>query len=140
YDIPVVRVDEVRLSDYSDEPITRADRRTPVLSQHPAFVLFPPGAAQGITVSHAAAVHRVTAMQGRHSFTGRDVYLHQAAGEVTEWHGYLLPLRVGATVVLTEPPDPSRLTELVAAYGITAADFTPQRLAAFTDHVYRHDL
>ncbi|MFB7876376.1 AMP-binding protein [Nocardia sp. NPDC056064] len=140
YDIPAVRVDGVRLSDYSDEPITRADRRAPVLSEHPAFVLFPPGATQGTTVSHAAAVHRVTAMQGRHSFTGRDVYLHQAAGEVTEWHGYLLPLRVGATVVLTEPPDPGRLTELVAAYGITAADFTPQRLAAFTDHVHRHDL
>ncbi|WP_336084316.1 AMP-binding protein [Nocardia sp. SSK8] len=140
YDIPAVRVDQVRLSDYSDEPITRADRRAPLLAQHPAFVLFPPGATQGITVSHAAAVHRVTAMQGRHSFTGRDVYLHQASGEVTEWHGYLLPLRVGATVVLTEPPDPGRLTELVAAHGITAADFTPQRLAAFTDHVYRNAL
>ncbi|MFE3546764.1 AMP-binding protein [Nocardia sp. NPDC059177] len=138
YDIPVVAIDEVRLSEYSDEPITRADRREPVLPQHPAFVLFPPGVTRGITVSHAAAVHRVTAMQGRHSFTGGDVYLHQ--GEATEWHGYLLPLRVGATVVLTEPPDPSRLTDLIADYGITAADFTPQRLAALTDHVHRGDL
>ncbi|APE37296.1 hypothetical protein BOX37_28960 [Nocardia mangyaensis] len=141
YDIPVVVVDAVPLSDYFDEPILRAERRAPVLPQHPAFVLYPHGATQGITVSHAAAVHRVTGMQGRHGFTGRDVYLHQAgAGEVTEWHGFLLPLRVGATVVLAEPPDPATQAEIIAAYGITAADFTPRRLAAFTDHVARAGL
>lgn len=141
YDIPSVVLDDVPLADYSDEPITRAERRTPVLPQHPAFVLYPHGATQGITISHIAAVHRLTGMQGRHGFTGRDVYLHQAAiGEVTEWHGYVLPLRVGATVVLTEPPDPVRLAGLVADYGVTAADFTPPRLAAFTDHVHRAGL
>ncbi|KAF0848828.1 AMP-binding protein [Nocardia caishijiensis] len=131
YDIPRVVLDEVALSDYSDEPITPGERRTPVLPQHPAFVLYPRGAGQGVTVSHAAAVHRITAMQSRHGLTGRDVYLHQA----TEWHGYVLPLRVGATVVLTEPPDPGRLTDLVVTYGITAADFTPQRLTEFTEHL-----
>ncbi|MEV0434286.1 AMP-binding protein [Nocardia sp. NPDC050413] len=131
YDIPRVVIDDVTLSDYSDEPITPAERRAPVLPQHPAFVLYPRGAGQGVTVSHAAAVHRITAMQSRHGLTGRDVYLHQA----TEWHGYVLPLRVGATVVLTEPPDPARLTDLIATYGITAADFTPQRLTEFTEHL-----
>ncbi|MFC4375715.1 AMP-binding protein [Nocardia halotolerans] len=140
YDIPCVVLDEVASADYSDEPITRGERRNPVLPQHPAFVLYPRGARHGITVSHSAAVHRVTGMQGRHGFTGRDVYLHQAAGTVTEWHGYLLPLRSGATVVLTEPPDPPRLADLVATYGVTAADFTPPRLTAFTDHVDRRGL
>ncbi|MGW6423158.1 AMP-binding protein [Nocardia sp. NPDC055053] len=141
YDIPAVVVDEVPLADYSDEPITRAERRAPVLPEHPAFMLYPHGATQGITISHIAAVHRLTGVQGRHAFTNRDVYLHQAAiGEVTEWHGSVLPLRVGATVVLTEPPDPVRLAGLVADYGVTAADFTPQRLAAFTEHVHRAGL
>ncbi|MFD4428340.1 AMP-binding protein [Nocardia sp. NPDC058497] len=141
YDIPAVVIDEVPLAAYSDEPITRAERRAPVLPEHPAFVLYPHGATQGITISHIAAVHRLTGIQGRHAFANRDVYLHQAAiGEVTEWHGYVLPLRVGATVVLTEPPDPVRLAGLVADYGVTAADFTPQRLAAFTEHVHRAGL
>ncbi|MFD6268249.1 AMP-binding protein [Nocardia asteroides] len=141
YGIPCVVVDEVALAEYSDEPIARSERRAPVLPEHPAFVLYPHGVTQGITVSHIAAVHRLTGMQGRHAFTGRDVYLHQAVvGEVTEWHGYVLPLRVGATVVLTEPPDPARLAELVAAYGVTAADFTPRRLTAFTEHVHRAGL
>ncbi|MFC4125876.1 AMP-binding protein [Nocardia rhizosphaerae] len=136
YDVPAVVLDEVALTGYSDEPLTRAERHAPVLPQHPAFVLYPHGATQGITISHLAAVHRLTGIQGRHGFTGRDVYLHQSElGEVTDWHGYVLPLRVGATVVLTEPPDAQRLTRLVADYGVTAAEFTPARLSAFTDYV-----
>ncbi len=136
YDIPAVALDAVRLGDYSDEPISRSERRAPVLPQHPAFVLYPHGATHGITISHIAAVHRLTGIQGRHGFTGRDVYLHQAEiGAVTDWHGYVLPLRVGATVVLTEPPDPVRLTRLIADYGVTAAEFTPPRLSAFTEYV-----
>ncbi|MFF2393835.1 AMP-binding protein [Nocardia sp. NPDC058114] len=135
YDIPTVTVDRASLSTYSSEPIARGEHRAPILPQHPAFVLFPPGATHSVTISHAAAVHRVTAMQARHHLTTRDVYLHQShTGDATAWHGYLLPLRVGATVVLTEPPDPTRLAALIAAYGVTVTDFTPHFPPARTSH------
>ncbi|WP_446225544.1 AMP-binding protein [Nocardia sp. IBHARD005] len=135
YDIPAVTIDRVDLSAYSSEPIARSEHRAPILPQHPAFVLFPPGATHSVTISHAAAVHRVTAMQSRHNLTTRDVYLHQAhTGDATAWHGYLLPLRVGATVVLTEPPDPTRLAALITTYGITTTDFTPHFTPAHPTH------
>ncbi|MFD3743696.1 AMP-binding protein [Nocardia sp. NPDC058633] len=135
YDIPTVTVDGVDLSTYSSEPIARGEHRAPILPQHPAFVLFPPGTTHSVTISHAAAVHRVTAMQARHNLTTRDVYLNQAdSGDATAWHGFLLPLRVGATVVLTEPPDPTRLAALITAYGITTTDFTPHFVAVDPTH------
>lgn len=135
YDIPTVTVDRVALSAYSSEPIGRSEHRAPILPQHAALVLFPPGSTHSVTISHAAAVHRVTAMQARHHLSTRDVYLHQAhTGDATAWHGYLLPLRVGATVVLTEPPDLSRLAGLITAYGITTTDFTPHFAPAHPTH------
>ncbi|TCK00104.1 AMP-binding protein [Nocardia alba] len=140
YDIPTVTVDRARLSSYSSEPIARGEHRVPILPQQPALVLFPPGATHSVTISHAAAVHRVTAMQARHRLTTRDVYLHQShTGDATAWHGYLLPLRVGATLVLTEPPDPTRLAALITAYGITTTDFTPLFAPASThaDRLFR---
>ncbi|WP_410870785.1 AMP-binding protein [Nocardia sp. A7] len=138
YDIPTVTVDRVALAAYSSEPIARSEHRTPVLTQHPAIVLFPPGSTHSVTISHAAAVHRVTAMQARHHLTTRDVYLHQAhIGDTTAWHGYLLPLRVGATVVLTEPPDPTRLAALITSYGVTTTDFIPFHAPPAGDRLYR---
>ncbi len=138
YDIPTVTIDRVALSTYSSEPIARSEHRSPVLPRHPAIVLFPPGTTHSVTISHAAAVHRVTAMQARHNLTTRDTYLHQAhTGDTTAWHGYLLPLRVGATVVLTEPPDPTRLAALITAYGITTTDFTPYHAPPAGDRLYR---
>ncbi|MGY0501699.1 AMP-binding protein [Nocardia sp. FBN12] len=138
YDIPTVTIDRVTLSAYSSEPISRSEHRTPILPQHPAIVLFPPGTTHSVTISHAAAVHRVTAMQARHHLTTRDTYLHQAhTGDTTAWHGFLLPLRVGATVVLTEPPDPTRLAALITTYGITTTDFTPYHEPPAGDRLYR---
>ncbi|MFE3319239.1 AMP-binding protein [Nocardia sp. NPDC059195] len=135
YDIPTVTIDRVALSGYSSEPIARSEHRAPILPQHPAFVLFPPGKTHSVTISHAAVVHRVTAMQSRHNLTTRDTYLYQAhTGDATAWHGYLLPLRVGATVVLAEPPDPARLAALITAYGITTTDFTPHFTPARRTH------
>ncbi|MFD3592873.1 AMP-binding protein [Nocardia sp. NPDC058640] len=136
YDIPSVLIDKVALSTYSDDPITPTERRT--LTHHPAFVLFPPGATHSVTISHAAAVHRVTAVQARHHLTTGDIHLHQShSGDPTAWHGYLLPLRVGATVILSEPPDPTRLADLITAYGITTTDFTPHFAPANPDRLYR---
>ncbi|MFE1593572.1 AMP-binding protein [Nocardia sp. NPDC058705] len=134
YDIPTVAIDRVALSTYSSEPIARTEHHAPILPQHPAIVLFPPGATNSVTISHAAAVHRVTAMQARHNLTARDVYLHQSH---TAWHGYLLPLRVGATVILTEPPDPTRLATLITTYGVTTTDFPPFHALPTGEGLYR---
>ncbi|MFD3703756.1 AMP-binding protein [Nocardia sp. NPDC058658] len=134
YDIPTIAIDRVTLSTYPSEPIARTEHRTAILPQHPALVLFPPGATHSVTISHAAAVHRVTAMQARHNLTTLDVHLHQSH---TAWHGYLLPLRIGATVILTEPPDPTRLATLVTSYGITTTDFPPFHAPPTGEGLYR---
>ncbi|MFC6014268.1 AMP-binding protein [Nocardia lasii] len=138
YDVPSVTIDRIPLSTYATDPLTRDEHRAPVLPRHPAFVLFPPGATHSLTISHAAAVHRLTAMQSRHHLTARDVHLHQShTGEPGTWHGYLLPLRVGATVVLSDPPDPTRLADLLAAHAITTTDFTPYHDLPAGDRLHR---
>ncbi|GGK49800.1 AMP-binding protein [Nocardia camponoti] len=115
-EFPVVVLDRVHLSHYSDEPLAASDRETAVLPSHPAFILFGPGSARATHVTHAAAVNRLVDEPGRH-FTARDVHLQPDIGSVTtQWRGYLAPLRVGATLVLTEAtPDPNHRADVLAS-------------------------
>ncbi|MGW5572497.1 AMP-binding protein [Nocardia thailandica] len=138
---PVIALDRFAGAGLSDEPLAPAERRGPLVADHTALLLYPGGAGHGVPVSHAALVHRLVGMQTRHGFDRDDVYLHRSAtGGPAELDGYLLPLRVGATLILAAPgesADNAYLTGLIAGYGVTATDFTADRLREFADHLRR---
>lgn len=139
--VPVIEIDRFATTALSDEPLTPAERRVPLVADHPALLLHTGDTGHGVPISHAALVHRLVGMQTRHGFDGADVYLHRSAtGGPAELDGYLLPLRVGATLILAAPGDSADnayLTGLVAGYGVTATDFTADRLRDFADHLHR---
>ncbi|MQY25651.1 non-ribosomal peptide synthetase [Nocardia aurantia] len=135
---PVHTVDTLDLSDFSAEPIGAAELGTPLLPDHPAYVLFTSGSTgrpKGVVVSHRAIHNQMAWMAAQHEFGPDDVYLQKTATtfDVSLW-GWFLPLRAGARLVLAEPGgqrDPAYLAQLVAARGVTVTDFVPSVLQVF---------
>lgn len=78
-------------------------------------------------------------MIARYALGPDEVYLQKTATtfDVSLW-GFLLPLRVGATVVLARSGgrrDPQYLAELIEWHGVTVTDFVPSLLSAFLRQV-----
>ena len=59
---PVVRIDELDLSDHSTAPVTDADRRAPLRAANTAYVIFTSGSTgrpKGVAVSHGAIANQL---------------------------------------------------------------------------------
>ncbi|WP_051175576.1 non-ribosomal peptide synthase/polyketide synthase, partial [Nocardia exalbida] len=140
--VATVLVDAIALDGYSGDPIAADERSAPIHPGSPAYVIFTSGSTgkpKGVGVSHAAIVNQMTWMQSRYGLTADDVYLQKTATtfDVSLW-GYFLPLRVGATLVLTAPDghrDPGYLTQVIAERRVTVTDFVPSMLSVFAGHV-----
>nr|WP_245553364.1 non-ribosomal peptide synthetase [Nocardia veterana] len=133
-----IAVDELDLSHYADDPVTDADRRSPLRPDHLAYVIFTSGSTgrpKGVAVSHAAIVNRLLWMQSEYGLTTEDVVLQKTpvTFDVSVWELFW-PLQVGARLVVAAPQghrDPDYLARVVAAESVTTLHFVPSMLAAF---------
>ncbi|MFE3446653.1 non-ribosomal peptide synthase/polyketide synthase [Nocardia sp. NPDC059180] len=134
----VLDVDQFDTSDYSDEPLTDADRLGALTGAHAAYVIFTSGSTgrpKGVTVSHAAIVNRLVWMQSAYRLDCADVVLQKtpATFDVSVWE-FFWPLQIGARLVLAAPEghrDPAYLADVIDAEAVTVMHFVPSMLAAF---------
>ncbi|WP_189594919.1 condensation domain-containing protein [Nocardia cerradoensis] len=139
--IPLLRLDTMDLGGFDPSPIRPQELLSPLLPEHPAYVVFTPATAArptGAVLSHAALDQQLEWMSAAYPLGSRDVYLQWTAvtADVALW-GCLLPLRAGATLVLAargSERDPRVLAETVAAHSVTVTDFSPAALSEFAEH------
>ncbi|WP_245910083.1 non-ribosomal peptide synthetase, partial [Nocardia amikacinitolerans] len=133
-----VRIDELDLSAYSDEPLTDADRHRPLRTGNTAYVIFTSGSTgrpKGVAVSHAAIINRLVWGHAQYGLAADDVVLQKtpATFDVSVWE-FFWPLQVGARLVIAKPDghrDPAYLAQLIIDEQITTAHFVPSMMSLF---------
>ncbi|WP_460745720.1 non-ribosomal peptide synthase/polyketide synthase, partial [Nocardia goodfellowii] len=133
-----VELDTLELSEFSDAPVTDADRLAPLRPDNTAYVIYTSGSTgrpKGVAVSHAAIVNRLVWMHAQYGLTAGDVVLQKtpATFDVSVWE-FFWPLQVGARLVVAKPDghrDPAYLTQLIVDEGVTTVHFVPSMLAVF---------
>ncbi|BAH32546.1 putative non-ribosomal peptide synthetase [Rhodococcus erythropolis PR4] len=136
--VPVVEVDVVDVSGFSDNPVSDIDRVSPLLSGNAAYVIFTSGSTgrpKGVSVSHAAIVNRLAWMQDEYGLDSSDVVLQKTpfTFDVSVWELFW-PLQVGARLVVAVPDghrDPRYLTSVIVGEGVTTVHFVPSMLEVF---------
>ncbi|TQM30377.1 non-ribosomal peptide synthase/polyketide synthase [Nocardia bhagyanarayanae] len=134
----VLDVDQFDTTDYSDAPLTDADRLAALVPGNAAYVLFTSGSTgepKGVVVSHAAIVNRLLWMQAEYELTAEDVVLQKtpATFDVSVWE-FFWPLQIGARLAVARPDghrDPRYLAELIDRERVSVAHFVPSMLAVF---------
>ncbi|MFD9452233.1 amino acid adenylation domain-containing protein [Streptomyces sp. NPDC059985] len=119
-------------------PLSDADRTTPLLPRHPAYVIFTSGSTgrpKGVMVEHEAIVNRLRWMQHTYQLTNNDRVLQKtpAGFDVSVWE-FFWPLTQGTPLVIARPDghkDPEYLTQLIRQQHITVLHFVPSMLTAF---------
>ncbi|MBF6302794.1 non-ribosomal peptide synthase/polyketide synthase, partial [Nocardia amamiensis] len=133
-----IEIDLISLTDYSDAPVTDADRGAPLRPSNTAYVIFTSGSTgrpKGVAVSHAAIVNRLVWMQDEYGLDGTDVVLQKtpATFDVSVWE-FFWPLQVGARLVVAKPDghrDPAYLAQVITDERVTTAHFVPSMLSVF---------
>ncbi|KAA8879752.1 amino acid adenylation domain-containing protein, partial [Nocardia colli] len=133
-----VRIDQLDLSEFSDAPLTDADRHKPLRPANTAYVIFTSGSTgrpKGVAVSHAAIVNRLVWMHAEYGLAAYDVVLQKtpATFDVSVWE-FFWPLQVGARLVIAKPDghrDPAYLARLIIEERVSTAHFVPSMLSVF---------
>ncbi|MBF5002532.1 amino acid adenylation domain-containing protein, partial [Nocardia sp. BSTN01] len=141
-DRPVLRLDELDLADYSDEPLTDADRLAPLRPSNPAYTIFTSGSTgrpKGVTVPHSAVVNQIRWITGEYGIGAGDVVLFKtpATFDVSVWELFA-PLSVGGRMIVATPDghrDPRYLADVIAAEQVTMTSFVPSMLTVFSGAV-----
>ncbi|MFD6395686.1 non-ribosomal peptide synthase/polyketide synthase [Nocardia sp. NPDC060249] len=138
----VITLDTVDLAGLPLGPIAGAERVSPLLPEHTAYVIFTSGSTglpKGVGVPHRAIVHQLDWLAQQFGFTAGDAVLHKTpiTFDASVWE-LLLPQRVGARTVIARPGghgDPAYLAALITEHHIDTAQFAPTLLAAYLAHV-----
>ncbi|MEW2547321.1 amino acid adenylation domain-containing protein [Streptomyces sp. NPDC047002] len=112
----------------------------PVRAGQPAYAVFTSGSTgepKGAVLTRQGLYNRLVWTARAHGIGPEDVVLHKTpiSFDVAVWE-LLLPLAVGARVVVAEPgghQDPGYLAGLIRAEGVTTAHFVPSMLRAYLD-------
>ena len=136
--LPVLMVDELELSGYSDAPVTYAERVSPLRPEHLAYVIFTSGSTgrpKGVGVSHAGLRHQMQWLIREFGIGADDVVLVKtpATFDASVWEP-LAPLLCGGRIVIATPDghrDTRYLAEVIAAERVTMASFVPSLLTVF---------
>ncbi|WP_460727184.1 amino acid adenylation domain-containing protein, partial [Nocardia heshunensis] len=139
---PVLVIDTLDVSGYSDAVVTDADRVAPLRSSNAAYVIFTSGSTgrpKGVAVSHAAAVNQIAWITSEYALSADDVVLLKTPQtfDVSVWELFG-PLAVGGRMVVATPDghrDPGYLAEVIAAEGVTITSFVPSMLSVFATSV-----
>ncbi|WP_433682548.1 non-ribosomal peptide synthase/polyketide synthase [Nocardia sp. CA-119907] len=134
----VLDVDLFDTDDYSDAPLTDADRLGALAPGNAAYVIFTSGSTgrpKGVAVSHGAIVNRLVWMQEAYALTCDDVVLQKtpATFDVSVWE-FFWPLQIGARLVVAQPDghrDPAYLARVIRRERVSVAHFVPSMLVVF---------
>ncbi|QXC44704.1 non-ribosomal peptide synthetase [Rhodococcus qingshengii] len=140
--VPVVEVDVVDVSGFSDAPVSDVDRVAPLRSGNTAYVIFTSGSTgrpKGVAVSHRSVVNQVSWLAERYAVSGSDVVLFKTpvTFDVSVWELFV-PLAVGARLVVATHDghrDPGYLASVVAAESVSMVSFVPSMLEVFVDQL-----
>ncbi|WP_460972598.1 amino acid adenylation domain-containing protein, partial [Prescottella soli] len=140
--VPVVDVDTLDLSAYSDAPIVDADRAAPLRGASTAYVLFTSGSTgrpKGVTVPHTAVVNLSSWMQAEYGLGALDRVLLKTpfTFDASVWELFW-PLQTGASVAVASRDahrDPAALARAIREQAVTVAQFVPSVLDATIDHL-----
>ncbi|WP_371595656.1 amino acid adenylation domain-containing protein, partial [Rhodococcus sp. YH3-3] len=140
--VPVVEVDVVDVSGFSDAPVSDVDRVSPLRSGNTAYVIFTSGSTgrpKGVAVSHRSVVNQVSWLAERYAVSGSDVVLFKTpvTFDVSVWELFV-PLAVGARLVVATHDghrDPGYLASVVAAESVSMVSFVPSMLEVFVDQL-----
>ena len=118
-----------------------AERKSPLLPEHPCYVIYTSGSTgnpKGATNTHQALVNRILWMQDAYRLDETDCVLQKTpySFDVSGWEFYW-PLLVGARMVIALPGshrDPGYLVNTIIGSGVTTIHFVPSMLKAFLDN------
>ncbi len=133
-----VEVDRVDYTSQSTAPVRDAERTAPLRLSNTAYVIYTSGSTgrpKGVAVEHSAIHNQMEWMLAEYPMDSSDVYLQKTATtfDVSLW-GFFLPLRVGATMVLSTPDghrDSVYVANKIAEHRVTVTDFVPSMLTVF---------
>ncbi|MEV6135891.1 amino acid adenylation domain-containing protein [Nocardia sp. NPDC051990] len=146
-ELPTITIDELDLSGYAEQPVTDAERISPLRSSNPAYVIFTSGSTgrpKGVAVPHTAVVNQIRWITGEYGIGADDVVLFKtpATFDVSVWELFG-PLSTGGRIVVANPDghrDPQYLAEVIAAERVTMTSFVPSMLSVFAGAVDGSDL
>ncbi|MBB5959617.1 amino acid adenylation domain-containing protein/non-ribosomal peptide synthase protein (TIGR01720 family) [Saccharothrix tamanrassetensis] len=124
------------LDEHTGTDPTDADRTTPLLAAHPAYLIYTSGSTgrpKGVVIPHQAVVNRMLWMQEAVPLHERDTVLHRTSFtfDASVWELFA-PLIAGARVLLAsheDQRDVSTLARLVARNNVTVMEVAPFLLA-----------
>ncbi|MGA9870983.1 MAG: amino acid adenylation domain-containing protein, partial [Rhodococcus sp. (in: high G+C Gram-positive bacteria)] len=139
----VVDVDTLDLTGYEDTEAVESVESVPIAPVRPdnvAYTIFTSGSTgrpKGVSVSHRAVVNQLEWLADEFGVVPEDTVLQKTSigFDASVWE-VLLPLSVGARIVLAEPEghrDPQYMTDVIASEAITIAQFVPSVLALMID-------
>ena len=127
---------------FSDSIVTQAERLTPLLPKHLAYLIYTSGSTgipKGTGNSHEAVVNHMLWVQSALKLKAHDRVLQKTAlgfdVAVFEW---FLPLMAGSTLVIATPDghkDPEYLKNTIERHGITVIHFVASMLGMFLEQV-----
>ncbi|MFE3028706.1 amino acid adenylation domain-containing protein, partial [Nocardia tengchongensis] len=137
-DCPVLQLDSLDLDEYSDAPVTDADRLAPLRPANAAYVLFTSGSTgrpKGVAIQHAAVLNQIAWITGEYGIDDTDVILQKTpvTFDVSVWELFG-SLAVGAQQVIAAPDghrDPMYLSEVIGRHRVTMTSFVPSMLSVF---------
>ena len=135
----VIAVDTVALDDWSDAPVTDADRIAPLDAQHLAYVIFTSGSTgvpKGVALPHAAVVNQMLWNRDYFGLDADDRVLLKTAAtfDLSVWEFWALAV-YGAALVIAAPggqTDPAYLNEVMRREAVTTLHVVPSMLQALT--------
>ncbi|ONM50457.1 non-ribosomal peptide synthetase [Nocardia donostiensis] len=134
---PVVHIDDDQAGQFSGEPVTDADRGTPIRPEHTAYIIFTSGSTgrpKGVAVSHAAIVNQLLWKTATFELGLDDIVLLKTAAtfDLSVWE-FWSAICCGGRLVIAAPDghrDPAYLNELIAREAVTTLHTVPSLLDA----------
>ncbi|MBF6297743.1 amino acid adenylation domain-containing protein [Nocardia amamiensis] len=134
---PVVRLEELDLTELSTAPVTDAERLTPLRPENTAYVIFTSGSTgrpKGVAVSHGAIVNQLLWKSFEFDLVDDDAILLKTAAtfDLSVWEFWSAAVCRGR-LVLASPDghrDPAYLNELMTREAVTTLHVVPSMLDA----------